>query len=289
MLRYLLVRARTGFNDVLCEVEKCRRYAEKTGRILLVDTTTSGLFDQLGRYLELAEPCDWVKMSVTPEDYPLLNTLPAFPPELSGRIDSYVSQWNPHTGRREDAATCIPLTFDFTTNYREQLLVHDQPWSGPLLSARLLACCRFTDQVASRVYRRLKSVIGQDYVAIHIRNTDYRTDYLPFLRTLGTRVQGRTVLVCSDDSSVFAAAEAVLSQSRVVRLSTVAAGEGKALHHKRHNCQYDINVEMLTDLVALASSAELFVGQVAQIGRPSGFGMLAVALKEAGGAVAQLS
>ena len=45
--RYLLSRPRGGFNDAMVQLEKSAMYAEKYGRVLLLDMSRSGLRAQI--------------------------------------------------------------------------------------------------------------------------------------------------------------------------------------------------------------------------------------------------
>ncbi|MEO1399506.1 MAG: hypothetical protein AAFU56_11660, partial [Pseudomonadota bacterium] len=45
--RYFLSRPRGGFNDSMVQIEKSRLYAEKFNRVLVLDTSRSGLREQL--------------------------------------------------------------------------------------------------------------------------------------------------------------------------------------------------------------------------------------------------
>jgi len=276
---YVLARPCTGLNDTLCELEKCLRYSEATGRHLIVDTTRSGLFEQLDVYLESKFPAPMTLRCAEPEVH-RLNSLVTVPSVISGRLDTYDSQYARNIGKWVESTTQAPISFDFSTLYVEPLLVHEQHWTGPLLSPAFLARCRFTQPVALEVTRRLKTMPSNDYFAIHVRNTDYTTNYSAFFEQIRSHVSGMPVLICTDDSMVFDRAVRAFPGSSVFRLSTFTNEDGRPLHGSRHDNQHEMNMQTLTDLIALALSREILSAVVQQIPRRSGFTLLAMALQQ---------
>jgi hypothetical protein len=110
-----------------------------------------------------------------------------------------------------------------------------------------------------------------------VRNTDYRTDYMPFFHSIRTKVAGRTLVVCSDDRNCREAARQFFTDSTVVSVADIPDTGGKALHFYNNGDVYAKNLAMLTDLFTLAGARELFFTRVAQ-GVYSGFSTLAYAL-----------
>ena len=276
---YVLARPCTGLNDTLCELEKCLRYCEATGRHLVVDTTRSGLFEQLDVYLESRLPVP-MTLRCTESEVRRLNSLATVPNVISGRLDTYDSQYAGQIGKWVESTTLEPISFDFSTLHAEPLLVHEQHWTGPLLSPAFLARCRFTHPVATEVTRRLKTMPSNDYFAVHVRNTDYTTNYSKFFEQIRSHVSGMPVLICTDDSRVFDRAVRAFPNSCVFRLSTFTNEDGRPLHGSRHDNQHEINIQTLTDLMALALSREILSADVQQIPRRSGFTLLAMALQQ---------
>jgi hypothetical protein len=54
--RFVLCMPAGGLNDVLCQIEKCWRYAERHGRKLVIDTAKTGLLDSFDQYFKVASP-----------------------------------------------------------------------------------------------------------------------------------------------------------------------------------------------------------------------------------------
>ena len=152
-IKYVLCRPRGGLNDMLCEIEKCRMYAEQHGRKLLIDTTLSGFKDHFWRYFELAWPDSIFEMAL---DYSALNQMPSFPKVIQGNISHFQATRSPILlGGYIDAKTGEKITFDFSKAYEETLLIHEQEWPGPMISVFFLDRLRLTNEVKEIVLEKL--------------------------------------------------------------------------------------------------------------------------------------
>jgi hypothetical protein len=158
-------------------------------------------------------------------------------------------------------------------------LVHHAHGGGDLGLA-CLQRLRLVPQVALEIADAL-AALGEDYDAVHMRNTDVGTDYLPFFRQIYPLVRGRKLLICSDDLACREAAEKFFVESTVVTATDIPDTGGQALHDFAQE-RYAKNLAMLTDLFALARARQLFVTPITdgktckdKAGYLSGFSWLA--------------
>jgi hypothetical protein len=273
--RFVLCRPRGGLNDTLCQIEKCWKYAETHGRRLVIDTRRSCLF---GEFIDYFVPNDCSDVSVTLEDEDLarLNQLECVPGSLRGRLGSYTTAFTSE-GRYIDIESSAPLTFDFNRSFSESVLVHEQCGGGQQ-SFDLLR--RVTLSPSSRHFvvsacRRLPS----EYAALHVRNTDYRTDYEDFLRFVASSLNGGSILICSDDPQVLIDARSMFDRTEVLTVrSPPLVSAGKPLHryssHENDDQRRAAAYDSIADLVALGRATDFHFSDVTR-GYPSGFSRLA--------------
>ncbi len=121
--------------------------------------------------------------------------------------------------------------------------------------------------------------MGDDYDAVHVRNTDYRTDYMALFKKIFPEVQRRKLLICSDDRQCITVAEKFFVDSDVTTVTAIPDTGGKPLHLMTTNTAEN-NTMMLTDLFALAGAKRLFFSSTT-MERPlsSGFSRLAEGLR----------
>ena len=266
MANFLLCRPAGGLNDTLCQIEYCWEYAEKTNRHLIIDSLNSGVMAHFSEFFIPLHATDTARVSFETSGQLLmtLNLLPCVPVEIQNRIDTYAIKYVSGESFLRDAETSARLGFDFSKDYEEALLVHHNAGGGRS-SHKAIQRIRFNEKTAKTIRERLVS-IGTHYDAVHVRNTDYTSDYKAFFETIYTQVCNRRLLVCSDDDRVVHFARAYFGQSEVLSLSSSAPTVGKPLHHptyygsEKERCE--ATVRSLVDMVALAYAENLYVTTV---------------------------
>jgi hypothetical protein len=276
----LLCIPRGGLNDTFTQIEQCWRYAEEHGRTLLIDARKSGLLGQFSTFFSIRQASIRVVPLVAPAHYRGLRRLAIRPfvPRGVGRHRSVYSR-----GKRNfiDRKTGGLLSFDFARGHPEALLLHEQ-CGGGTLGQGLLQRVALAHPLRAEIGRELAR-LPRDYVAVHVRNTDYCTDYEPFLASIRPAMAGLDVLVCSDDAAAIARARYVLDRSRVLTVTRTPQTRHRPLHdsstHRSRAGRRRATIAAITDLLALGGARELHFADVTA-GYPSGFSLLARHLNE---------
>jgi hypothetical protein len=189
-----------------------------------------------------------------------LNTLTCNPAALQNRIGEYVSLYSTERHNICEKTSGGLITFDFEKDHEEQLLVNEQCQSGHLakhLLSRLVLSLRARSEVSASLSR-----LPQPYVGVHVRNTDYRTDYVALFESIYDQVAGKNVLVCSDDAGAISHARSFFRDSVVITATAIPNAAGKPLHRRSTYASHDERVRAtitaLTDLLALGCAEELY-------------------------------
>ena len=122
--RVVLCRPRGGLNDVLCQIERVCRYAERFDRTVIIDTnhhSTQYIKDQFSRYFVSRQKR--VILDATDIEFNLKNgsVVPSF---LAGDCHRYDAHFDYELGYFVERTTRKPITFNFDKDYAEPLLVH---------------------------------------------------------------------------------------------------------------------------------------------------------------------
>lgn len=282
--KYIYCIVREGFNDNLCQMEKAWRFAERSGRILIVNSQYGGMGDRWDKYFSTVD-----KRVVLHPSEGLLKYFDevddVYPHCLKGRVSSHaVICSSAHNFQYLDQVTQTSLRLDFNKEYKEKLVVHHSSGGGEL-SINCLARLRLRDELIELLSDALSPLEG-DYLAIHVRNTDYKTEYMSFFKKIFSEVAGHRLLICSDDWTCREVAKKFFVESSVVTVSDIPDTKGRPLHnsasyvakghqHFEHKPDfYESNCAMLIDLLALAKAKKFFTPQLAHIPF-SGFSRLA--------------
>lgn len=210
-----------GLVDVFTQIDRCWEYAERYQRQLIVDTSRRKLVGAVFELLVAKDPTANVElklpdsfsaqvksMSILPRGFSLTESVR----QIEGKL-----VW----GENDEA-----VTFDFSEDHPEDLLVHWQSGGG-----RYRALSRF--QLAGHNVELIKKHLldlPPDYDSLHVRNTDYKTDYFEPLVHLASRRTDVPLVVCSDSNVVLDSARKIVSQRPVMTFPNHPIDLGRPLH-----------------------------------------------------------
>jgi len=256
---YVLCRPRGGLNDTLCQIERCWLYTENTGRTLLVDACRSAFFPQLSEFFVPRVATEAILFDPPAHVLRHLDSLSCFPRHLRGRISGSRTLGVADDGQ-EDSRSAGRLTFGFRRRYREEVLVHESAGGG-LKSCHFLERVVLQAAVRAAVLDRL-APLPREYQAVHVRNTDVRTNTERLFKRIAPHVRDRTLLVCSDDARVIDQARDFFSSSRIVVVSDIPHTDGVPLHLGNAKSTEAVRrkhaVDAIVDLLALGGADTVF-------------------------------
>lgn len=269
MTRQLLCRPCGGLNDMLSQIDHCFRYAKKFDRELWVDTTRSGFGDCFGQYFD---PTPKLIFGV-PEGHERRS---CFPREVQGKIMAYERRWHQDFGNVILLPKGPLLTFDFNRDYEEELLLHEQVGGGHrgIGALRLLT---LRSSIASEIKEQLIAL--GSYIAIHVRHTDYKTDYQGFFARIKEHVGDNKVVLCTDSYECQQYALGVFPNIELA--SDIPDTQGKTLHGNPAVTSFETNVQALKDLIVISCGRE-FLYAITESQVVSGFAILALHLRGKG-------
>lgn len=279
--RWLLARPRGGLNDTLCQMEKCWRFAEKTGRRLVFDTRDSGILLDFHEVFEIREGNAGVRPErLTPELVDTLNTLTAFPAETRGNVVNYQS----YKDKNDEFFTLpshTPLKFSLAHDYSEAVFVYEG-MGGGVDSFCVLRRLTLKQSIANRVISALRE-LPDDYVSIHVRQTDMTTDYSSLFRVVDKKnKEHHPVFVASDNDEVLSDARRQFGSENVITLRSNFNKDGQPLHDPQEPMTVDERFERtsftFTELFALANANTFYFTEVTNRQGISGFSRLAAYL-----------
>jgi len=296
--RYVLCRPEGGLNDMLCRIEECWQYAERFGRTLVIDTSFGHFKDDFTRYFSVVAPSVAPVLPVLSASVlDRLEALDVRPHQVRGRLGTYANVYSSQQRCYVDEASGASLTFDFETDYPEACLLYNNSGGGTV-AIDCLKRLRLVPDIADDL-RRLLEKLGDNYMAVHVRNTDYRTDYKRFFKSIEREVDDVDLLVCSDDATCVEFARGFFRRSRVFTVSQIPDYGGEPLHRvaMAPGERYRANVDALRDLLALAWAKKLFIANLRTPGKfdflwfrrkHSGYSLLAQALNAERGVIRRL-
>ena len=263
--RYVLCRPDAGLNDILCQIELMHRYADRSGRILIVDTAYANSItfkDEMCNYFTSKESNLVLSARNLIESF---DSMVVFPPALQGRVNGYYPWVRDERDEIVDWETGIPVSFDMSMDYPHQLLVH-HAYGGGAISLFALTKLTINDNIIDQLVERMDT-IGSPYSAIHIRNTDYKTNYKPTIERLRNSVL-TPVFISTDSLECRNYCEQAFGAQNVLYFSKIPH-DGKAIHYNQGFSDiFQRNADAILDLLMLALSSRFH--RVSRDGSPDG-------------------
>jgi hypothetical protein len=196
----LLVRPLGGLNDVLCQIEFARRIALRTGRRLIVQTETGspGLRHRFAQ--KFSEIFEFVDKGSELEIHSLF-TNQVRPLSVWPVLYSSFGSWLEKSLEEFTKGTQVQSRLDHTYPRNYDLAVHEGFGGGPA-SFSLLEHVRLKNSILL-AYEKAHSELPENCVAVHFRNTDYRSSYEYLSESISLLDPEKSVLLASDDESSF--------------------------------------------------------------------------------------
>ena len=271
--RFLLCRPRGGLNDTLCQIEWCWRYAQKFGRHLIIDTTNSSLFGHFDDFFEITDNSIQVSSRLTTTLIQELNRMTCKPEILSGVLHEYKTKFVAGSGfveinTKQPSRFGSHRTTDFETDFCEQLLVYEDSGGGDV-SQDLLKKIQLTKHVCEKI-ANANSFLQSPYYAVHVRNTDYQTDYQRFFKKIQKTIADNSVLICSDDPAVIEYGKTLFSGqvhffNRRLDSQDPTGALHKAYSFSDKQTQQQVVIDSFIDLIGLANAKHLFISSVDKV------------------------
>ena len=255
--RFLLCRPQGGLNDMLCNIEKARLYADKFNRNLIVDTNFVNSKTILGDFSDYFHTSDDVFLN-TKSLINKLDNLTIFPPCVNGQLDKYHAYYDRTLANFAERTTSQRISFRFDSDYEEQLLVH-HACGGGILGVQALSWLQLNDVITAELIRRM-SVIKSPYCAIHIRNTDYRSDYVHYLNSWKPQLAAwdcTNLFVATDNIECVEYCRNLFSSFKVFSFSWLPKIAYPLHHYTDPSRRFGITADAIVDLLMLALSEHL--------------------------------
>ena len=248
--RLLLCRPEGGLTDILSRVGVCIRYAKAHQRTLIVQTDAKSSIhfrDDFGHYFVSSDS----KLILTGKDFTTqFDRLQSIPSELTGLVNSYEITWSKDANNYVEAGSGRLLSFDFNKDYVETLLLY-HGCGGDIEAAKVsLDWLSVSKSICDEVQRRV-SKIDAAYTSIHIRNTDYKSDYQSRILALSDSIQG-PIFLATDNYEVLDFCRSVFGSERVFNFTQFPEFAGFPIHSAKWMDSWRSNKDAICDLLMLA-------------------------------------
>ena len=202
---------------------------------------------------------------------------------ISSKVKFIVNYLN---NRKNNLFSHFDTHFDNLENHPAELIIHHMTGGGEE-SIETLSLLKLKYEIINKINLKI-NFLGVDYDAIHIRNTDYRSEYATFLKRLNLKSLGRRIFLCTDNLDVIRVAKETMCQNEIIVIEKyfpMSKTNNSPIHFQwglSKEVIYLNNINMLAELIGMAKSKNLFYPNLSEnINQVkfSGFSLLAENLK----------
>lgn len=264
-----------GINDMFTRIVLSCEYALKTNRFLMIDTYTTEFNSAFFHYFN-PKITNYKDFRLINLEY--INQISTYPNFIQGRVNSYVAEHECDGSRfYRDTLTKEVMKVDLSLNYPEDLLVY-HACGGGVHSARFFDYFTLKNKLINQLAKRLKSIDGE-FIGIHIRNTDIKTEYFDEMFTILSLSAGTKIFISTDSltSKLQVEAAANLYGCKVFSFTKKLSKNDLPIHRNVSLNENDVksrNVDAILDLLTLVLASKLYYFKTKN-GHISGFSRLA--------------
>lgn len=230
--RFLYCVAFGGLNDVLNQTMRCHNYCKKHSRKLILNTINSRLRDNLDNYFIIKN----IDSTVLPFIY-------------NNAIQNMTLEGSNKT-----------FVYDENINYKSTGLVSANCRINGTLSKDFFVNFPLRKEILEILKSRYH-YLPKEYIAVHIRNTDYRSNIDQFITTYVNRFQGKNIFLSSDNSESIEEFKHrvdanIITFSNIPKLNDDQKFIG--LHKIDSINKYELNRDSILDLLLLSLGTEIY-------------------------------
>lgn len=242
--KYIVYKTRGGFTDTMNQIWRCLEYARAHNRTLVIDATHDWMKADLRNYITIHD--SHIYTGSLTDFYNEACTRTIFPPQACQNLQGYYPGYY-------DSWSILPLDKVYT----EDIIVHTHCGGG----ASLPSCLSIS--TASRtikdVFLYRLSLLPPNYISIHVRNTDYKSDVAAFLNENAAHFSNKDIFLASDDIYTIRHFQELYG-SRVYSFANIPeTKDGENIHDHHASISNDeFIVDTIVDMMVLAYGSEFY-------------------------------
>lgn len=201
MTKYLLCRPLGGLNDLLCQVYNCYGYCLRNNRTLMIDTEYNSFFRKsFDEYFTFNDKIVIPIIYNSTEIKNIIenNNFTTFPEYIKDKVFNYKVHWV--ISDRFIVGTDIKPKIDLNKVYDEDLILYHSEGGGEG-SLEIMKYLKINHNIINEFYLRYNQ-ITKPYVSLHIRNTDYQTNYIELYLKNKDKLVDKNIFLATDSLEV---------------------------------------------------------------------------------------
>ena len=257
-MKYLLCRPLGGFNDTLNQIYSCYQYCIKYNRCLLIDTEYNNFISSsFDNYFTFINNNVINIVYNTEEIYKIINNKiinnnSVYPDILKNILYNYQAIWINDGFYYKN----IKLKLDFTKNYEEDLIIHND-CGRDNNGLNMLSLLKINDWLINIIDSRY-NLIEKPYISIHIRNTDYKSDYINLYNEHNDIIDNNNIFLATDSKETLIFFKNLKLNKNFYTFIECLDEENRPIHKRiTINNKKQVVIDTICDLIILSLAEKI--------------------------------
>ena len=249
--KYIVCYPGGGITDMLTVINLCLNYAIMHKRLLLIDTTykSSWFKHDIYTYIEFNHKNIYSKHPK--ELYQTFNKKTVYPPMLNNNYENLEHIYKNKAYYFLNTDTL--LSTNLTRAYDQDVIVYANCGTSKGNLSNILSTMKFKDTILSPFINRYLS-LPQNYISIHIRNTDTKSDIDKFLKANSHNFKERKIYLASDSKETIDKFKKMYYPN-IYNFANIPDNKGTNIHYNHEAIpQNDFIIDCFIDILLLAAS-----------------------------------
>ena len=263
-MKYFVCIPRGGIADIFNVIGNCLDYCVKYNRILVIYNKGDWIEGDIQKYITFTHE-NIYKGDVT-DKIRVLENMSIFPNEIKN-IENIKSVYFKNKNNNRGYHICSDTKdnefifghTDLSKDYEENVVVYLNCYGG--VNENIFNYIKFTNIVLDVYYKRLLC-LKDDYISIHVRNTDAITENLDeFLNTINNEIENNDCVFLASDNKKNIDHIRNKYGKKIYTFSNITYNNGGNMHYrydKKILTNEEVVIDCLVDLLLLSNGKQLF-------------------------------
>ena len=241
--KYVICMPGGGLCDMMMRIYVCIEYCKKYNRSMILDTSKSThAQDSIFNYFSIGSPV--IYRGTTN----ILHSMTTYPKDLFKKIDENIDS--------------PKLCMNIKKSFNEDILFYrrcGRIFSPEYYYKNFLSVCTLTPLV-KQIYTKRRSLLPEEYISVHVRNTDYESNVDGFLTKHSKIFEANPIFLATDDYDTIQKFKELYG-NQVYSFAKIKPLDGAEAHHKKDMTLREnrtLTIDAIVDLLLLASGKTIF-------------------------------
>ena len=261
-MKYFICIPRGGISDILNVINFCLEYSIKYNRILIIHPNKdSWIQDELIKYIQFDHPS--IYNGNVQKKLKELEKMTIFPNEIKDLEickNKYINGcYHIITTNNNNEDIFINSNINLERDYTEDAIIYCNCEGG--IPKNILNYIKINRIVLDVYYTRM-SKLDENYISIHIRNTDRKTDDVEgFINSIKNKIDKSNCVFLASDCSKTIEYIKNIYQDKIYTFSKITDNNGKNMHYYYNKdilTNEELVIDCIVDLLMLSSAKEYY-------------------------------